>query len=206
MKWIVRASPSRAITWCASMICWLAAIQDAASDLRFQAHSQWSSFEGVGGHPVRQESGFSCRLTTESQLTTEICTEDDDGAVIARSAELRVIGGEPEVNEMPGEVIAAAVNDGDLSEWSARVYGKQKFAGAGKSNSGLLVPLERRLAAYVLPRMPGWLETYHLTLLTPVWSLGIVAFCYLGARDLRWLWMVNLMITLNYFTDYFDGK
>ena len=37
-------------------------------------------------------------------------------------------------------------------------------------------------------------------------SIGIVAFCYLGARDLRWLWMVNLMIALHYFTDHFDGK
>jgi len=110
------------------------------------------------------------------------------------------------VKAIPGEVIATAVNDGDLSEWSARVYGKQQFAGAAKSNSGLLVPLERRLARFVLPRVPSWLETYHLTLLTPVWSLGIVAFYYLGAKDLHWLWMVNLMIALHYFTDHFDGK
>lgn len=94
----------------------------------------------------------------------------------------------------------------DVSDWSARVYGKQRFAGAGKTNSGLLVPLERRLAQFVLPRMPAWLETYHLTLLTPLWSILIVAFSYLAIRDLRWLWMVNLMIVFHYFTDHFDGK
>lgn len=94
----------------------------------------------------------------------------------------------------------------DGADWSARVYGKQRFAGAGKTNLGLLVPLERRLARFVLPRVPLWLETYHLTLLTPVWSILIVVFGYLAAKDLRWLWMVNLMIVFHYFTDHFDGK
>jgi phosphatidylglycerophosphate synthase len=70
----------------------------------------------------------------------------------------------------------------------------------------LLVPLERRLARYVLPRVPRWLETYHLTLLTPLWSIGIALFGYLAASNLRWLWMTNLMIVCHYFTDYFDGK
>jgi phosphatidylglycerophosphate synthase len=91
-------------------------------------------------------------------------------------------------------------------DWTARVYGKQSFAGAGKSNSGMLVPLERRLTALILPRIPRWLETYHLTLLTPLWSVGIAFFGYLAAGNLRWLWMTNLMIVLHYFTDHFDGK
>ncbi len=94
----------------------------------------------------------------------------------------------------------------EVNEWSVRVYGKQEFAGAGKTNTGLLGPLERRLAGVVLPRIPIWLETYHLTLLTPIWAMLIVLFGYLAARDLRWLWMVNLMIVLHYFTDHFDGK
>jgi phosphatidylglycerophosphate synthase len=107
---------------------------------------------------------------------------------------------------MQGEAMASVAREVDLVDWPARVYGKQKFAGAGKSNSGLLVPLERRLAGFVLPRVPRWLETYHLTLLTPFWSLGIVVFSYLAASNLRWLWMVNVMIVLHYFTDHFDGK
>jgi phosphatidylglycerophosphate synthase len=99
-----------------------------------------------------------------------------------------------------------SLSKAEIPDWSTRVYGKQEFAGAGKTNTGLLVPLERRLARFVLPRIPSWLETYHLTLLTPVWSIGIVLFGYLAARDLRWLWLVNLMIVLHYFTDHFDGK
>ena len=113
---------------------------------------------------------------------------------------------EEEVNQMQREVNATRMAQSNALDWSARVYGRQDFAGAGKTNTGLLVPLERRLAAFVLPRVPRWLETYHLTLLTPVWSILIVAFGYLAARDLRWLWMANLMIVLHYFTDHFDGK
>ena len=107
---------------------------------------------------------------------------------------------------MQREMAAGSLSKADAGEWSARVYGQQEFAGAGKINTGLLVPLERRLARFVLPRIPGWLETYHLTLLTPVWSILIVVFGYLAARDLRWLWIVNLMIVFHYLTDHFDGK
>ena len=107
---------------------------------------------------------------------------------------------------MQREMMARSLVETEPGDWSVRVYGQQEFAGAGKTNSGLLVPLEQRLAAFVLPRVPRWLETYHLTLLTPVWSILIVVFGYLAARDLRWLWMANLMIVLHYFTDHFDGK
>src|SRR5437868_12186887 len=106
---------------------------------------------------------------------------------------------------MQREIDASQIMNAE-PDWTARVYGQQPFAGAGKTNSGLLVPLERRLTAFILPRIPLWLETYHLTLLTPLWSILIVVFGYLAARDLRWLWMTNLMIVLHYFTDHFDGK
>jgi phosphatidylglycerophosphate synthase len=80
------------------------------------------------------------------------------------------------------------------------------FAGASKASRSLLSPLERRLAAAVVPRIPRWLETYHLTLLTAVWCAGIVLFGWLAAADRRWLWASSAMIVLHYFTDFFDGK
>lgn len=109
------------------------------------------------------------------------------------------------IKRMQTEIDARLLTKNE-ADWSARVYGKQSFAGAGKTNSGMLVPLERRLTAFVLPRIPKSIETYHLTLLTPVWSIGIGCFGYLAANNLRWLWMTNLMIVLHYFTDHFDGK
>lgn len=82
----------------------------------------------------------------------------------------------------------------------------QQFAGAAKTNTSFLTPLERRLAPAVLPRIPSWLETYHLTMLTLVWSGLIVVFSYCARTDRRWLWMVSVMIFLQYVTDHYDGK
>ena len=82
----------------------------------------------------------------------------------------------------------------------------QQFAGATKTNTSVLTPLERRLAVRVLPRIPSWLETYHLTMLTLVWSGFILFFSYLAARDLRWLWGVSAMVAMQYVTDHYDGK
>ena len=89
---------------------------------------------------------------------------------------------------------------------SAVMIETQQFAGASKTNTSFLTPFERRLAARVLPRIPSWLETYHLTMLTLVWSSLILFFSYLAARDLRWLWGVSVMVALQYVTDHYDGK
>ena len=82
----------------------------------------------------------------------------------------------------------------------------QQFAGGSKINNSFLTPFERRLAVRVLPRIPRWLQTYHLTMLTMVWSGFILFFSFLAARDLRWLWMVSVMIFMQYVTDHYDGK
>jgi len=82
----------------------------------------------------------------------------------------------------------------------------EQFAGAQKINTSFLSPLERRLAPIVIPRIPKWLETYHLTMLTLVWSLMILVFSFLAAKNIRWLWMVSLMILLQWVTDHYDGK
>src|SRR5882724_9955430 len=82
----------------------------------------------------------------------------------------------------------------------------QEFAGAHKTNTSFLSPLEQRLAPIVVPRIPRWLGTQHLTMLTLVWSLLILLFSSLAAKNLRWLWLVSLMIFLQWVTDHYDGK
>ena len=83
---------------------------------------------------------------------------------------------------------------------------EEQFAGASKINTSFLSPLERRLAPVVLPHIPPWLETQHLTMLTLLWSALILVFSYLAANNIRWLWLVSLMIFCHYVTDHFDGK
>jgi len=82
----------------------------------------------------------------------------------------------------------------------------QTFAGATKTNTSFLTPLERRLAIRVLPRIPNWLQTYHLTMMTLLWSGLILFFSFLAARNLRWLWMVSVMVFLQHVSDHYDGK
>ena len=81
-----------------------------------------------------------------------------------------------------------------------------EFAGAQKTNTSFLSPLERRLAPIVIPRIPLWLETHHLTMLTLLWSLGILLFSFLAIRNMRWLWVVSVMIFMQWVTDHYDGK
>lgn len=82
----------------------------------------------------------------------------------------------------------------------------QPFAGASKSNNSFLTPFERRLAPLVLPRIPSWLETYHLTMLTLLWTALILLFSYWAAADRHWLWGVSAMVFMQYVTDHYDGK
>jgi phosphatidylglycerophosphate synthase len=82
----------------------------------------------------------------------------------------------------------------------------QQFAGAEKTNTSFLSPLERKLAPLVIPRIPSWIETYHLTMLTVLWSVLIMVFSFLAATNIRWLWMVSLLIALQWATDHYDGK
>ncbi len=83
---------------------------------------------------------------------------------------------------------------------------KEQFAGASKASTSFLSPLERRLAGLVLPKIPFWIQTYHLTWLTLLWCALIVAFSAFAERDLRWLWAVSALVALQWVTDFFDGK
>lgn len=82
----------------------------------------------------------------------------------------------------------------------------EEFPGASKVNTSFLKPLERRLEPLVLPRIPRWIESQHLTMLTLVWSGLILLFSYLAKSNIRWLWMVSLMIICQWLTDHYDGK
>jgi phosphatidylglycerophosphate synthase len=83
---------------------------------------------------------------------------------------------------------------------------REQFALATKAGSSLLSPLERRFAARVVPRVPAWLGTHHLTLMTLAWCAGLVACGYLARGDGRWLWGSSVLIALQWLTDFFDGK
>ena len=68
-----------------------------------------------------------------------------------------------------------------------------------------LAKVERRSIDYCVPRFPSWIEGYHLTLTTVLWSAGLIISGYLAKQDLRWLWLASGMLFMQWFTDSFDG-
>lgn len=80
------------------------------------------------------------------------------------------------------------------------------FAGDKKFGRSILHTPEQKLVAWGTPKIPRFVETYHLTLLTIVWSALNPLFGYLAKNyNLHWLWMVSGMIFLQYVTDLYDG-
>lgn len=81
-----------------------------------------------------------------------------------------------------------------------------RFAGDQKVGESILAKPEKALVAWGTPKIPRFLETYHLTLLTLLWSAFNPVFGYLARHGtVHWLWMISLMIVLQYVTDLFDG-
>jgi phosphatidylglycerophosphate synthase len=79
-----------------------------------------------------------------------------------------------------------------------------RFGGDKKIGRSILSTPEQALVAWGTPRIPGYIETYHLTMLTLVWGFLNPVFGYLGQSNLQWLWMVCVMIVFQYITDLFD--
>lgn len=82
----------------------------------------------------------------------------------------------------------------------------KKFTGDKKAPmKTLLAGAERKFIDSNVSKFPKWLEGYHLTLMTILWSAGLILFCWLGQKNIQWLWGCSVMLFLQWFTDCFDG-
>ena len=79
------------------------------------------------------------------------------------------------------------------------------FAGHKKEGEWFLRKAEDKFRNKFIPYIPSFIETYHLTYLTFVWSCFIVFFGWLAIGNINWLWFVSIMIFFQYITDLFDG-
>jgi phosphatidylglycerophosphate synthase len=82
----------------------------------------------------------------------------------------------------------------------------KSFEGDKKVGKSVLSIPEKAFVLWGAPKIPGFIETYHLTLMTLVWSILNPVFGYLARNNIHWLWLVSLMIFLQYITDVFDGE
>ncbi|MFC1765265.1 CDP-alcohol phosphatidyltransferase family protein, partial [Planctomycetota bacterium] len=82
---------------------------------------------------------------------------------------------------------------------------KDSFAGDKKDGVSILHPYEVRFKEFLLPFVPQGIETYHLTMLTVVWSILVVLFSWLATYNRQWLWGASLMVVAQYISDLLDG-
>jgi len=86
------------------------------------------------------------------------------------------------------------------------LFKKQTFNGDKKNLVHFLVPYEKRFLKAVLPLVPLQVGAIHLTLMTVVWSIGIVVAGYFSREDIRWMGVFNGLILMQYITDMLDGE
>ena len=74
---------------------------------------------------------------------------------------------------------------------------QQQFGGAKKKGESILGPLEKRFVARWVDRIPNWLETYHLTLLTIPWTGLVIASAWQvrNTGEISWFWVGKIALT-----------
>jgi len=81
----------------------------------------------------------------------------------------------------------------------------QTFSDNQKTGTWLLAKTEHKIIQKIVPKVPAWIQTYHLTLLTILWSGLLILFGWLARGNINWLWLGSLMIVCQWFTDSIDG-
>ena len=74
-----------------------------------------------------------------------------------------------------------------------------------KSGVWIFRTWEDMLRPKLAPYIPSWIETYHLTLLSIIWSLGVIIAGMLAYINSLWLILTIIMIACQYITDLMDG-
>ncbi len=59
--------------------------------------------------------------------------------------------------------------------------------------------------AWLLPKVPPWVETYHLTYMTVGWIAIILVAGYLARDNREYLWLMSTAVVGQYITDLLDG-
>lgn len=85
------------------------------------------------------------------------------------------------------------------------MFDQNQFSADKKHGNFLLQKFEAKMKEKLLPFIPLGIETYHLTLMTVLWSALYLFASYLSQKNLHWLWFASLIVVLQYITDLFDG-
>lgn len=79
-------------------------------------------------------------------------------------------------------------------------------AGQHKRSRSWLMTWDRQLTARLVTRVPDWLHSWQLTMLTLLWSALVLTCSAMAVRNRSWMSVVSLIVVLQYLTDAVDGK
>lgn len=77
---------------------------------------------------------------------------------------------------------------------------------AEKRGTWFLKKIEDAAVEKMLPYLPAWMETYHLTLATFFWIILILLGGYLALHNIAYLWLMSFGVFGQYVTDRLDGE
>lgn len=81
-----------------------------------------------------------------------------------------------------------------------------EFGGDKKVGGSILTAVEKKFIKWVIPKLPNWLHTVHLTLATIPISVALIYFGYLCQKNMAWIWGISVCIFLQWLTDSLDGS
>jgi phosphatidylglycerophosphate synthase len=102
----------------------------------------------------------------------------------------------------PHELVGVRRSDGTIGEDGGM---SESFGGDKKTGQSLLGPMERTFIDWAVPKLPRWMRSWQLTLVTILWSAGMVLFGWLAAENNVWLHAMSVMVFGQWLTDSLDG-
>lgn len=82
---------------------------------------------------------------------------------------------------------------------------KEELRDEAKVGKWIFRRLEDRLRPKLLRYVPDYIQTYHLTLLTIVWTFLVLLSGLFSKFRPEWLWLTCIVIVAQYITDLLDG-
>ena len=86
---------------------------------------------------------------------------------------------------------------------------QEAFGGDKKHGQSLLHAPEQKFIGWAVPRLPQWLRSWQLTMVTVAWSAGMILFGRLAAPDPKgswWMMAMSAMVFGQWLTDSLDGS
>ena len=79
------------------------------------------------------------------------------------------------------------------------------FKGKKAISTSPLYPLEKATAEYLVPKVPGFMDTKFLTLTTFLWGALMIVFYWLSKFNKNYLLLVSVVVLCQWLSDILDG-